>query len=102
MRELIAMTLKNSRFEVVLAATGAEALSLVEDGLPFAGLYTDIRLAGHIDGWAVGAAFSERWPAKMIVYASAREYPAELVSTHSGVFWRKPFDVAALPPMFAP
>ena len=45
---------------IVLADTGAEALTLLDDGMPFAGLYTDLRLPGHIDGWAVGSEFYAR------------------------------------------
>ena len=36
-RETVALALTQAGFEVVLADTGAEALSLLEDGIPFAG-----------------------------------------------------------------
>jgi CheY-like chemotaxis protein len=89
-RETVALALTQLGFEVALADTGAEALSLLEDGIPFAGLYTDVRLPGHIDGWAVGSEFYARWPDQPVVYASAREHPTEMMFRHPGVFLRKP------------
>jgi CheY-like chemotaxis protein len=89
-RETVALALTQAGFEVVLADTGAEALTLLEDGIPFAGLYSDVRLPGHIDGWAVGSEFYARWPDKPVVYASAREHSPEKMFHHPGVFLRKP------------
>jgi DNA-binding response OmpR family regulator len=89
-RATVALALSQAGFEVVLADTGAEALTLLDDGIPFAGLYTDLRLPGHINGWAVGSEFYARWPDKPIVYASAREHSPEMVFRHPGVILRKP------------
>ena len=95
-RETVALALTQAGFEVVLADTGAEALSLLDDGIPFAGLYTDVRLPGHIDGWAVGSEFYGRWPDQPVVYASAREHPPEMMFRHPGVFLRKPIRLSDL------
>lgn len=102
LREVVAITLQTSGFKVILAGTGAEALAHIAESSPFAGLYTDIRLPGLVDGWAVGAEFYERWPTKPIVYASGREYPAELVARHPGMFLRKPFDALTLRRLSSP
>jgi CheY-like chemotaxis protein len=89
-RDDVAMALTQAGYDVVLAGTGAEALSFLEDGIAFAGLYTDVRLPGHIDGWAVGSQLRARCPDVPIIYASAGDDRPEMMLRHPGMFVPKP------------
>jgi DNA-binding response OmpR family regulator len=101
-RDAIGMALSQEGCLVVLAATGEEALSLIEQAGPFTGLYTDIELPGRVDGWQVGRAFHQKWPTRPIVYASGRDWHGARLTT-GALFLRKPFRpsmlVAALTPV---
>ena len=101
-RDAIGMALTQEGCQVILAATGEEALSLIEQGGPFTGLYTDVELPGRVDGWQVGRAFHQRWPARPIVYASGRDWSGARL-TKGALFLRKPLQpsmlIAALMPL---
>jgi CheY-like chemotaxis protein len=102
-RDAVELALTQEGCQVVVAATGEEALSLIEQGGPFDGLYTDIELPGRVDGWQVGRAFHQRWPTRPIVYASGRDWRGARL-TKGALFLRKPFQpsmlIAALTPVF--
>ena len=101
-RDAIGLALAQEGCKSVLAATGEEALSLIEQGGPFTGLYTDIELPGAVDGWQVGRAFHQKWPTRPIVYASGRDWRGARL-TKGALFLRKPFRpsmlIAALTPV---
>jgi DNA-binding response OmpR family regulator len=100
-RDAIGLALAQDGFETVLAATGEEALSLIEQGGPFTGLYTDIELPGRVDGWQVGRAFHQKWPTRPIVYASGRDWRGARL-TKGALFLRKPFRPSMLLAALAP
>jgi CheY-like chemotaxis protein len=89
LRDAVGLVLSAEGYKVVSVGSGEEALSLIAETGAFEGLYTDINLSGLVDGWEVGAAFSRRWPAKPIVYSSAREWRDARVIPN-GIFLRKP------------
>ncbi|WP_046869167.1 response regulator [Microvirga massiliensis] len=93
--EMISLFLTKLKYEVIITARGEEALSILEYGEDIAGLYTDIHLGGRVDGWELGAAFHNRWPARPIVYASSRAQSLERVAP-TGLFLQKPFALARL------
>jgi CheY-like chemotaxis protein len=90
LRETVAFVLSDAGYEIVLASSGEEALALITEVEAFDGLYTDINLSGPVDGWEVGEAFYRKWPARPIVYASARNWLNARI-TATGVFLQKPF-----------
>jgi two-component system OmpR family response regulator len=95
LRESVSFVLSAQGYKIVSVSSGEEAFSLIAEIGTFDGLYTDINLSGLVDGWEVGIAFSRRWPAKPIVYASAREWRNARVMP-TGVFLRKPFNLKQL------
>jgi DNA-binding response OmpR family regulator len=101
-RDAIGLALAQYGCQVVLAAMGEDALSLIEQGGPFTGLYTDVELPGRVDGWQVGQTFHQKWPTRPIVYASGRDWRGARL-TKGALFLRKPFRpsmlIAALTPV---
>jgi two-component system OmpR family response regulator len=99
--EAVAMAVSHLGYEVILAAsgTGEEALAIMARAAALDALYTDIRLAGRVDGWTVGRAFSSLWPNKPIAYALASA-PERDRPLGPGVFLRKPFDMHELEDVF--
>jgi CheY-like chemotaxis protein len=89
LREAVGLVLSAEGYKVVSVNSSEEALSLIAETEAFEGLYTDIDLAGPVDGWEVGTAFHLRWPAKPIVYASVYEW-RDVRVLFTGVLLRKP------------
>ncbi|WP_230532050.1 response regulator transcription factor [Microvirga roseola] len=100
LRDLIAVTLRQAGYDVVLAPDGsAEAALDLISALEFDGLCCEARLPGPVDGWEVGTTFSFVSPHKLTVYASAAlsEPPGRL---RNGIFLRKPFALERLVRIF--
>jgi CheY-like chemotaxis protein len=75
------------------AATGEEALALIEDGIDF--LVTDIRLPGTLNGWDVAEAARRRDPEVPVIYVSAN--PIDPLRQVAGsLFLAKPVDLGLL------
>ncbi len=100
LREMVSLALARAGYEVIVAASGEEALAILEDSVVLSGLYTDIQLPGSIDGWQLGTAFHVRWPSLPIVYASARKRRGEQVVS-TGIFFEKPFRLERVVAAFA-
>jgi CheY-like chemotaxis protein len=68
MRNLVEETLTDGGFEIAVAATGEEAVSLLTNKkVEHRALVTDIHLAGKLDGWDVARAAREIDPAFPVV-----------------------------------
>ncbi|MBB5712568.1 response regulator [Sphingomonas xinjiangensis] len=80
-------------YEVLTALDGPEALGLMEKHRQdLAGLLTDIRLGGEIDGWAVARSGREQKPELAVIYMtgdSAADWAAQGVP--KSVLLQKPF-----------
>jgi CheY-like chemotaxis protein len=64
-------TLEHQGFEVHLALTGEDALRRMRNGLPIDILFTDIHLAGSMDGATLARLAREINPDLVVVYTSA-------------------------------
>ena len=72
-RLVMAECLRDAGFDVVEAATGDEAIGLLNNPpRPFSGLVTDLHMPGHADGSRVAAHIRQKWPSMPIVIASGR------------------------------
>ena len=94
-REVICCELREEGFDVVEAASGAEAVELIRGTSMFDVLFTDIRLGGGPDGWDVAHAFRERFPGAPVAYASAYA-PGERRPVADSVFFPKPYRPTAV------
>ncbi|MBU1376500.1 MAG: response regulator [Alphaproteobacteria bacterium] len=78
-RNLLQEVLEEAGYEVVTAATGAEALARLEEGDAFTGLVTDINFGGPPVGWEVATRARELQTSIAVVYMtgdSAHEWSA--------------------------
>lgn len=94
----IADELRESGFHVIEAASAEEALDLLASGAVVDVIFSDNRLQGVLDGWALRDAVRERYPDLPFILTSAQQPPA--AARDEGVpFVPKPYDptqVAAL------
>jgi CheY-like chemotaxis protein len=72
-RESLAQHLRAGGFEVVTAATGQSAFSVLRDWHhPVGWLYTRANLPGLIDGWILADEYHDRYPGRAAVIAASR------------------------------
>jgi len=90
-REMAVAGLENAGFEVIEAAGGGQALTLLEDGIAVDALLTDIRLP-EADGWAVARAYRERYPDLPVLYVTG--YAEQMQPVPGGVIISKPYRIA--------
>jgi CheY-like chemotaxis protein len=69
-RELASEDLAEAGFDVTQASDGDEALARLRDGLSFDLLFTDIRMPGETDGWALARQARELIPDLRVIYAT--------------------------------
>jgi len=94
MRKLLARVLGRSGYDVILASSGAEAIS-IGCRQPFDLAFVDIQL-GDMHGTEVYEAIRQHQPNTHIVFVSgdpALEQIASMPGRHSTAFIRKPFDI---------
>jgi CheY-like chemotaxis protein len=70
LRELALDDLTAAGFEVVVANDGDAALAILERDRGFDLLFTDIRMPGKLDGWALAAEGRRLVPGLKVVYAT--------------------------------
>jgi two-component system, response regulator PdtaR len=91
--DLIADVLNEHGFDVQAFTDAEAALNYIESGSEVDVLFTDINLAGAMDGAALAERVRERRPELPIVYCSGRYSPSALTPPVSrSVFVRKPYD----------
>ncbi len=101
LRERLVFELERVGYEVVQALNGREAMAALEASEPrIALLFTDIRLAGLLDGWAIAERARALNPDVGVVYAvgSASDKPRKLSNSH---YLTKPYAPTAVLESFA-
>jgi DNA-binding response OmpR family regulator len=72
-REIMAESLEDAGYVVIQAATGDEALSVIQDPpARITALVTDFHMPGEADGADVASCIREKWPGIPVVIASGR------------------------------
>jgi CheY-like chemotaxis protein len=95
--DLIAEALCDRGFKVHAVADAEEALRYLESGSKVDVLFTDINLAGQMDGAMLAKRVREKRPELPIVYCSGRYSPSALAPpVPRSIFMRKPYDPADL------
>ena len=69
-REFIVEELADAGYDVEASDNGDAALKLLQSGVRFDLLFTDIRMPGKIDGWELGRNAADLVPGIRIVYAT--------------------------------
>ena len=95
--EIIAEVLSESGFAVHTVEGGEEALRYIESGADVDVLFTDINLAGRMDGSMLAREVRAERPELPIVYCSGRYSSSALTPPVSrSIFMKKPYDPADL------
>jgi CheY-like chemotaxis protein len=90
-REMAVAGLEDAGFEVIEAASGDNALRLLQTGLAVDALLTDIRLPGA-NGWVVARAYRERFPDLPVLYVTG--YAEQMQPVPGGIIISKPYRMA--------
>ena len=91
--DLIAEVLCERGFNVHAVAAAEEALRYLESGPEVDVLFTDINLAGAMDGSVLAERVREKRPELPIVYCSGRYSPSALTQpVPRSIFVRKPYN----------
>ena len=97
-QEIVEDALPDAGFEAAIAASGEEAVVLLNSGTAnYRGLVTDINLKGRMDGWEVARQARGRDPAFPVVYmsgAAADQWASNGVP--NSIMLEKPFAPAQL------
>lgn len=91
LRDAIVGYLEDAGCRVLEAASGEDALSVLDHEQAIDVLLTDIRLNGGINGWEVGEAFRQKHADIPVIYASGHsiEPPRQVPGS---VFFNKPYN----------
>ena len=92
-REMAVTGLEDAGLEAIEAASGEDALRLLQAGITVDALLTDIRLPGA-DGWAVARAYRERFPDLRVLYVTG--YAEQMQPVPGGIILSKPY-ISGLP-----
>jgi CheY-like chemotaxis protein len=94
-RDAIVEYLEDAGCRVLEAASGEDALSVLEREQAIDVLLTDIRLNGGINGWEVGEAFRKKHADNPVIYASGHSIkpPREVPGS---MFFNKPYSPAEI------
>jgi CheY-like chemotaxis protein len=87
-REMAVAELEDAGHEVTEAATGGQALRLLEAGIAIDVLLTDVRMP-EANGWEVAKAYRERFPDLPILYMTG--YAEQMQPVPGGVILSKPY-----------
>lgn len=92
LRMLATDVFEDAGFEVIVAASGPEALKALEVRQDVQAVVTDVQMPGDPDGLALAHAFRERCPRCAIVVVSGRAIPAARELAVDAAFMSKPYD----------
>jgi CheY-like chemotaxis protein len=96
--ETIADCLRDWGYRVLEAANASEAIAKLADTPNIAALFSDIRMPGRMDGFALAKWVRERYPAMRILLTTGYEgqTTGRTDHLHDGPILRKPYDLEAL------
>jgi DNA-binding NtrC family response regulator len=96
--ELAALALNEAGFDVMKAVSGDVALILLEQGVPFRLLITDVVMPGFLDGFALARKAREYLPDIRVVYTTGYREIANVRSRGApfGEILAKPWSPTAL------
>lgn len=94
-REIAALEFADAGFDVLEAAEGAAAVSLLESAATIDLLFTDIRLPGTIDGWDIAERARQLRPDLPVIYATGFSAD-EAAPVGGGRLFHKPYRPLAI------
>ncbi|GGD87526.1 hypothetical protein GCM10011515_03870 [Tsuneonella deserti] len=95
LRELAIEDLTDAGHEVVAARNGDSALEVLHGDRGFDILFTDIRMPGQLDGWALATEARRLVPALKVIYSSGLDESSEELGPDDRII-QKPYRLDAL------
>ena len=92
-RDMAVTELEEAGHEVMEAASGGQALRLLQTGIAVDALLTDIRMP-EANGWEVARAYRQRFPDLPVVYVTG--YAEQMQPVPGGIIISKPYRMAQL------
>ena len=92
-REMAVVGLEDAGHEVIEAASGGEALRLLQTGIAVDALLTDVRMP-EANGWEVARAYRERFPDLPVLYVTG--YAEQMQPVTGGVILSKPYSMTQI------
>jgi CheY-like chemotaxis protein len=97
LREAAVALVEDAGFEALAVASADEALSILEThGEEIRLVFTDIQIAGSMDGLKLAHAVRDRWPPVELILTSGRRHIQPDDLPNRGRFFAKPYDFDAL------
>jgi CheY-like chemotaxis protein len=90
-RDMAVTELEDAGYQVMEAASGGQALRLLQTGIAVDVLLTDIRLP-EANGWEVARAYRERFPELPVLYVTG--YAEQMQPVAGGVILSKPYKMS--------
>lgn len=90
-RDMAVAELEDAGHQVLEAASGGQALRLLQTGIAVDALLTDIRMP-EANGWEVARAYRQRFPDLPVVYVTG--YAEQLHPVTGGVILSKPYKMS--------
>jgi CheY-like chemotaxis protein len=87
-RDMAVSELEDAGYEVMEAATGGQALRLLQTEIAVDALLTDIRMP-EANGWEVAKAYRERFPDLPVLYVTG--YAEQMQPVPGGIILSKPY-----------
>jgi CheY-like chemotaxis protein len=91
-RLMVAEELRSQGLQVLEASNAEEALAILESSLPVHLLFTDVRMPGRMDGFALAKLAQARFPRLKLIIASSRQ-PEDPSGPLAEAFIAKPYDL---------
>lgn len=100
-RTLISEVLREEGYEVIEAFNGDEAVNILNAGIRFDLVFTDVRMPGSLDGLGLLGWLRQRFPAIPIVLTSGHLEPRLAIAAGAANFLPKPYQIARVVDLIA-
>ena len=94
-REIAVDEFEEAGYRVMTAADDRTALSILESKQPIGLLFTDIRILGTLDGWAVADRARRLRPDLAVIYVTGFS-GGQMQMVEGSLFFRKPYRLAKI------
>jgi CheY-like chemotaxis protein len=90
-RDMAVTELEDAGYQVMEAASGGQALRLLQAGIAVDALLTDVRMP-EATGWEVARAYRERFPELPVLYVTG--YAEQMQPVTGGIILSKPYKMS--------
>ena len=81
-------------FETIEASSADEAIAILEERSDIRIVFTDIHMAGSMDGLELAAYVRDRWPPIIFIVVSGERKPTASEMPEGAYFFAKPYDAS--------